>query len=913
MQETMTDPNRAIGTVDKSFYLIGVGASAGGLDAIKQLISRIPKGFPHSLVIVQHISPDYKSFMAEILGRETSMPVCEVTDDMQVEPRHIYLIPPRSNIVIQGTKGDSSLALTDDHDNPDFTGLRFSLVVAPPRPNMNLPIDVFFTSLAEAVGGRSVAIVLSGTGSDGSRGLRAIKDREGFVLAQEPETSAFDGMPLAAISTGIVDLVLPPDEMIGELLRYFQMRESGILNVDAVFRNADRAFSEVLALVSTKAEIDFSLYKEPTLKRRIARRMALAGQESLDEYLHYVRENSSEVNALHREFLVGVTNFFRDAQAWQDLEAEVLKDLFASGAKEDPLRVWSAGCSTGEEAYTVAMVLERYRRDHGIERDFRVFATDVNDHSIQTAKQGIYPDTIREEIPEPFLNPTYLQFQSGTFSVSRNIRKKVIFATHNVVDDPPYTQIDLIICRNLLIYLSPEIQAKVLTQFSFSLQKGGALFLGAAESSGQYGGMFEQRVGRSRIYLNSRRIERQRGRFRTGITYPSESILPRTTRLGRSVRTTEDIESVFTTALEATRSCLFILEASGKLIQSFGNHESILVVPKSGFSPNILDLVDERLRSSFSLVLRRAELDGEATQMAVKLTGENDIRLIDLSCKRTSWEAHPVAYAVTCQTRLEAQAESRSSVRQAGRLKESSQKAYVSHLESEIQSLQDMLSVTAEDLGASNEELQSTNEELISANEELQANNEETESINEELHTVNVENVEKIAELEAATSDIRNLLESIEVGILLLDNSLRIRLFSHGFKAYIDLEDADIGRSIENFSFAIQPTHVVQLMDDIRLTRASGRGRGREVQLSVGRLAAMPDPGLCRSDGHADRRDPHAGRHHRQPSPSGQGPQPARPSGGTPRKRGRRLLGLEHSGRRQVHEPPLQGDVRIRG
>ncbi|MCA2009837.1 chemotaxis protein CheB [Tritonibacter mobilis] len=371
------DPQRKIGKVDERFYIVGVGASAGGLDAIKQLLSRVPANFPHSFVVIQHLSPDYKSLMTEILGRETQHKVVEVEDNMRVEPHHIYVIPPGANIVIQGTEGDvDERAVIQDTEasmtEAEVEGLRFSLVSPQPRPALNLPVDIFFLSLAEAVGERAIGVVLSGTGSDGSRGLRSIKDREGLVIAQEPATCGFDGMPRQAIGTGLVDQVLQPDDIVEEIARFIELRNHGISDVDEMFVGAQDTFRLILETVSKQAEIDFALYKEPTLKRRIARRMGFLGLSKIRDYLDYLGEHPGEVELLYREFLVGVTNFFRDLHVWQAMETRVLKRLFEEGDTTAPLRVWSVGCSTGEEAYTLAMSLQKFRDDHKIERDFRV-------------------------------------------------------------------------------------------------------------------------------------------------------------------------------------------------------------------------------------------------------------------------------------------------------------------------------------------------------------------------------------------------------------------------------------------------------------------------------------------------------------------------------------------------------------
>ena len=825
---------RSIGKVDQSFYLIGVGASAGGLDAIKQMISQVQPGFQHSLVIVQHISPDYKSLMSEILGRETSLPVHEVTDNMAVEAGHIYLIPPRSNIVIQGTKADNAAILSNGAEGEAYPGLRFSLVEQTPRPGLNLPIDVFFHSLAEAVKDRAIAVILSGSGSDGSRGLRAVKDREGLVLVQDPNIAAFDGMPRSAIATGITDMVLSPDQMVGEINRYLEMREKGIDSVDRIFSGSTDSFSELLALVSAKAEIDFSLYKEPTLKRRAARRMALRGYADLDGYLEHLRSNSSELNVLYREFLVGVTNFFRDLPVWRNLQETVLPSLFKDGHENEPVRVWSVGCSTGEEAYTIAMLLEEFRTEFGIKRDFRIFATDVNENSINAAKQAIYPDSVREEIPEIYLTRGYLSFQSGTFTVAPMIRNKVVFSVHNVIDDAPFTRTDMIVCRNLLIYLSPDVQAKIMTHFSFSLRQNGILQLGAAETPGQHGVMFDALTHKTRTYTNTRQVTRFQRRGDLSMEFPMAHVLPRTRRMAsRSHLPGEDLAALLKSTLDDASACICIVDEGGKVMRTFGDHSHILNIPTSGFSANLLELVDERLRSSIALVLRRAETEGTAEKSGVRIVEDETVDIIDINCRKTSWEAQALAYAVTLRHRTEPVTAPTGS-QPAEEPPNMPAQAYIQHLESEVQSLQDMLSATAEDLGASNEELQTTNEELIASNEELQANNEETQSINEELHTLNAENAEKITELEAATGDINNLLATADLGVLVMDDDLSIRQFSAGVYQYVNLEPADIGRPLTNFAVMFESDSLARLMDDISLSRDNGEENTRELRAREG-------------------------------------------------------------------------------
>lgn len=820
---------RSLGKVDQSFYLIGVGASAGGLDAIKQMISQVPAGFPHSLVIVQHISPDYKSLMSEILGRETSLPVQEVADDMPIEAGRIYLIPPRSNIVIQGTTADKADRIDHTGAQAAHAGLRFSLVDQTPKPTLNLPIDLFFHSLSEAVADRSIAVILSGSGSDGSRGLRAVKDREGFVIVQDPNMAAFDGMPRSAIATGIVDMILPPDSIVGEIVRYVEMRESGIDNVDRVFAGAEDTFTELLKLVSARADLDFRLYKEPTLKRRVARRMALQGYKSVETYLERLRRDSAELNVLYREFLVGVTNFFRDRPIWTHLRNTVLEDLFRHGSEEEPVRVWSVGCSTGEEAYTIAMVLEEYRAANGISRDFRVFATDVNQAAIQAAKQGVYPDSVRDEIPDVYMARGYISFQAGTFTIAPSIRNRIVFSVHNVMEDAPFTRTDLIVCRNLLIYLGPDVQAKIMTHFSFSLRQDGILQLGAAETPGQHGTSFEPLAHKMRIYRNIRRVKSNFQRMTRTMEFHTAPFLPRTRRMGaRSHTPGDDITAMLQYALHDCDSVICITDDLAKVIRTFGDHGDLLNIPSTGFSASLLELVDERLRSSLALVMREAETDGQATKSGVRVIGEDAVQVIDITCRKVPWENHSLAFAVTFRRHPEAPTAPEGPVAEDAPSLPS--QAYIQHLESEVRSLQDMLSATAEDLGASNEELQTTNEELIASNEELQANNEETQSINEELHTLNAENADKIAELEAATGDIKNLLATADLAVLLLDNQLCIRQFSASIDRYVRLEQSDIGRPLENFAVMLDNPSLVTLLDDIRLCRDSGTESTRDLR-----------------------------------------------------------------------------------
>lgn len=818
---------REIGQVDLSFFIIGVGASAGGLDAIKQLIGQAPAEFPHTFVIIQHISPDYKSLMAEILGRETQMPVMEVLDDMALEPGHIYLIPPKSNVIIQGTEDD-------DQPVPEAqgfkrVGLRFSLVPPVPRPQLNLPIDLFFHSLSEAVGDRAISVILSGLGSDGSRGMQSVKDRGGFVMVQEPSTATFDGMPNSALSTNLVDVVASPDAFVGELLRYISLRDGGMLDLKSLFAGKDDHLNALLSLVEKESDINFSQYKKPTLMRRIARRVALNEIETLEEYYKFARDRPHELKLLHREFLVGVTNFFRDLPSWTEIREKIIPELFEQGDQDIPVKVWSAGCSTGEEAYTIAMLMEDYRRKNRVDRQFRIFATDVNEESIRSAKEGVYPDSVIEEFPEEFQSQDFLTFHNGSFHISKAIRSRVIFSEHNVLEDPPYINTDMVTCRNLMIYLSPEMQKRVLSLFSFSIRKDGVLFLGAAEHVARHASNFDVINSTARIYRNVRKSQRSMARANFGRTFPMHSnILPRGRRLATrdNMRAGSNISDALGAVLGQIDGCLLVIEESGQILDSYGNYREFVTLPERAFSSVIFDVVADRLKSAVSLLLRKAQVEGQSNADRITWEAEDSVEVVDLHCVRVEWDNPAPCYALLFQKSPKTEPISLPKVIEADGQEYA---GLIARLEGEIEGLQEMLSLTAEDLGVTNEELQTTNEELTVSNEELQANNEEMQSTNEELHTVNAENVEKIAQLEMANADIENLLDTADLGVLFLDDNLAIRRFNLAFTRYVDLTETDFGRKLSSFSAEFIRDDYAKLLDDVERAREHGAETVRDL------------------------------------------------------------------------------------
>ncbi len=799
---------KRLGTIDTSFFLIGIGASAGGLDAIKSFISPFPADCPHSFVFIQHISPDYKSLMGELLRRETALKISQVEADMLVEPGHVYIIPPKVNIIIRGTQPGHGLSINGDSEAPEGrvgrdpdSMLRFAVVDQPPKPQINLPIDLFFQSLAEAVGGRAVAIVLSGAGSDGSRGIRAVKDVGGLVLVQTPESAAFDGMPRAAKSTQLADFILPPGEMAGELYRYFDHHQSGMVKIERLFRDQSAEFQKILSAVSSQTDIDFSKYKQPTLQRRIARRMAIKQCHTLDAYLDLLNGDTNEVAVLHRDFLVGVTHFFRDNPAWEAISEKVLPELVSKNSGDQPIKIWSIGCSTGEEAYTIAMLLDDFLKKSESRADFKILASDVNPASIDIAKEGVYPESALEDIPHHYA-VNYTINKRGVIQIEHSLRKKIIFSVHDITNNAPFINNDLIICRNMMIYFTPSLQSQMLTVFSYALKQGGMLFLGASESVERGYSRFQTIDQRFRIFRNIARARHQDGNKLQEFFCPSYKIAPLKLAKPDCSSADKSMQRLFTSILGGMHACVLLVNEHMQLIETYGEYTRFIKLRQEGFSAKLFDLVPKRLVSALSILLRKAEKDDEAEYGPIQMIEDQTQSLVHLHCVRQAHDSGVKLFAIVL--RVADQTELRDSKTGAVQKSDDSEELYeqgqqVAELESELATTRETLEATIEDLGVTNEELQTSNEELMSANEELQSTNEEMQSVNEELHSINVEHIEKISELQAAYADIDNLLQATSLITLFLDSKLRIRRHSENLKDIYSIEEYRSGAAARTF------------------------------------------------------------------------------------------------------------------
>jgi two-component system CheB/CheR fusion protein len=784
-------------------HVVGVGASAGGLEALETFFDEVPPHCGMAFVVVQHLSPDFESMMDELLARHTKMAVHRVKDGVRVEPDSVYLLPPKKEMIIQ----DGQLLLSDKD----------------PSQGLSLPIDTFFRSLAQDAGERAVGVILSGTGSDGSRGIQAIHNAGGLVIAQSEETAKFDGMPKAAIETGIVDIVLPPEMMADALGRFVSGQSpvaAAVPDMEAGGSAAGDAMQTIFTLLRLEHGIDFSWYKKSTVIRRIERRLQLLRSDNLDEYVERLRTDIRERNQLYQDLLIGVTKFFRDTEAFDILAREVLPGLLERVPPGGEARFWIAGCATGEEAYSLAILVREQldRIDRPVE--VKIFATDVHRTSLDFARGALYgPESLSQLSPER-IDRNFIQ-HGKRYQVSPELRKFIVFAPHNVIKDAPFTKIDLISCRNLLIYLEPAAQQKVLSLFHFALNTGGALFLGSSESPAEMADEFEP-INRHWKIFRKRREVPLRSPLPLGL--PS-GLRDQGHRRERPASTDSEVERHVTRASESLIAdhcpASFLVDDRHQLLYTFPGAQHFLQIRDGQPSCCLLDLVGSELRVALAGALQRCarqratvtftgvrvepnerqpveqvklivkpllEKDDTSPHFLVSLTALHQTDTVSSSSARDSQDDNTFDWDEVTRQRFET-------------------------LETELRHTRENLQATIEELEASNEELQATNEELVASNEELQSTNQELHSVNEELYTVNAEHQKKIDELTELTDDMDNLFRATDIGTIFLDEQLCIRKFTPHAARNFQILPQDIGRRIDSFSHNLAYR---ELFDDIR-------------------------------------------------------------------------------------------------
>jgi len=766
------------------FPIIGIGTSAGGLEALEQFLSHVPHGSGMSFVIIQHLDPTHKGILPELLQRSTDMKVFQVKDGMKVKPDCVYVIPP----------------------NKDMSILHSVLHLFEPTAarGLRLPIDFFLRSLAEDRHEASIGVILSGMGSDGTMGLRAIKEQGGVALVQDPASAKFDSMPRSAIDAGLADLVAPVSDLPGKIIGYLNHSYS-ISKADHLLEDKDQsALEKVIILLRSRTGHDFSLYKRNTLYRRIERRMGIHQIDRIAGYVRYLQENSQEVELLFKELLIGVTSFFRDPLAWEQLQQEVIPAILKDRTSGGILRAWSAGCSTGEEAYSLAIAVKEALEEVKPSNNFtlQIFATDLDRDAIDKARIGVYPVNIAADVSAERLNRFFVKEDSG-YRIGKEIREMVTFATQNVIMDPPFTKLDILICRNLLIYLTPELQKKLLPLFHYSLKPGGVLFLGSAETVSSFSEQFTPINIKSRLFRKRESILPAEP-----VAFPASfaPVLPGIPKELSIVNTAPNLQTLADQLLLQHFSPPAVLvNDKGDIIYISGRTGKYLEPAAGKANWNIFAMARDGLRfdlgSAFQKVIRNKEA---IIVKGLKVGTNGGSQSVDVTVRPIE-EPEALRGMVMIVFNDVAKPLKKELSSRFGT--SPSENARVSELELEIQQLRETLQTTREEMQSSHEELKSTNEELQSTNEELQSTNEELttsreemQSMNEELQTVNAEQQSKMSELSRINDDMRNLLNSTEIVTVFLDNELHVRRFTTGADKLFKLIPGDVGRPLSDIT-----------------------------------------------------------------------------------------------------------------
>jgi len=790
-------------------HYVGIGASAGGLEAIESFFTNIQPVTGLAFIVVQHLSPDYKSLMVELLSKKTFMPVQRAEEGMLVLPDNVYLIPPKKNLTIFHGK----LLLSDqDHSR-----------------GINLPIDVFLRSLAEDQAEKAVAIILSGTGSDGMRGVRTVKECGGIVMVQDEESAKFDGMPRSAISTGLADFILPPAKMPGQLLAF--AKHPYVTNTErseTLLSNED-GLTRIFALLREKCKVDFTYYKPSTVTRRIERRMTINQTETITQYLDFMLSYPGEVVALYRELLIGVTCFFRDQGAYDYLAESILPEIFKNAGKRE-VRFWVSACSTGEEAYSLAILAKECMEKLGRHHDVKIFATDIDRDAIHIAAAGSYPESIAADIP-PRLLSKYFHKRADNFHIVRPIREMVVFAQHNLIKDPPFTNIDHLSCRNILIYLQPVLQRKIMEFFNFSLAPGGVLFLGGSETTGEMSDYFEPLEHKHKFYRCRGRVHLAGDALHHPAVSEGHFREPRglfaTER--RAPRVNDEDQRLERLLAAATGDYLpfsLVVNEQMEVLQIIGDADGYLRLPSGKVVNDIAKMAAKEFSIPLATGIQKVFRQHQELRFSnIRITRHGVPQLINLCIKPLPHRKQQEPLVAVFIEEIKREVVDAGQVAESYDLSKEAEE-HLRDLEQELQFTRENLQATIEELETSNEELQATNEELLSSNEELQSTNEELQSTNEELFTVNAEYQSKIIELTELHNDVDNLLSSAQIGKLILDENLEVRRFSKRITEIFKLLDSDVGRPITHISHLLVGCDPIKVVREVQLT-------GRKLELEV--------------------------------------------------------------------------------
>jgi len=763
--------------------VVGLGASAGGLEPLEQFLGAVTAPSGLAYVVVQHMDPNHKALLGELLQRVTTMPVHEVKEGQRVEPDTVYVIPPNTELTLQ----------------------RGLLHLAPPSHprGHRLPIDLLFSSLARELGHRAIGVVLSGMGSDATQGLQAIKTQGGLTLAQQPESAQFDGMPRSAIATGCVDIVALPAEMPARIRGVVGVPAPGEADGSEPAPHSAAALDTILTLLHERTRHDLAPYKSNTLVRRIGRRMAVHGLQTMEAYAAFLRENPQELDLLFKEMLIGVTAFFRDAPVWQELGDTVIPALLARhSAALGPLRAWVVGCSTGEEAYSLAIAFaEAFEAlPATAPRELQVFATDLNADAIAAARSGRYPATIARDLSPQRLARFFSERPDG-YQIDKRIRDMVLFAQHDVTIDPPFTRLDVLSCRNLMIYFGAELQRRLVPLFHYSLRPGGALLLGGSETVGRAQSLFTPVSPKSRLYARSDNAGSAGTVIFPTHRRPASRSATQETALPHPNPPPTNLQSVADQLLLQAFSPPAVLVNEGGDIVYISGRTGRYLEPAAGKANwNIHVMARPALRAQLAVALRTALQDKSVIELRGLRLDDEGIAYVDVTVQALVQPRSLGGMAMIVFRDVPPVPGGRGRRTKAAGLAAPAVTDELARAREEIQALRQEMRASQEELQAANEELQSTNEELQSANEELTTSKEEAQSMNEELQTINGELQSKLDDLALAQSDMQNLLNSTDIATLFLDKDLNVRRYTEQIARVVHLREADIGRPLSELA-----------------------------------------------------------------------------------------------------------------